>query len=164
MKLFALYVGGRAPQSNIEVHDVIFCVASSLEDTDEIIQKKWWGVPERVHVDAFIELTHIDGYAIHLTEELSEERFKLFFVNYGGYSKNPFGEMHESGFFVAQEVSEAIRRGRESLCGGLYQQHLDDCIEIEEVDGYYVSLVPDLESPSSSVVSGYRSINFLSCI
>lgn len=164
MKLFALYVGGRAPQSKIEVHDVIFSVVESLEEIDRVIHQKWWGISERVHIDAYIELTHIDGYRIELTEEPSEEELKLFFTHYGGYSNKPFGEVHESGFFVAKDISEAIKRGRETLCQGLYQQHLDDCIPLEEIDGYYVSLVPEPEAIASKVVPGYRSINFLSCI
>ena len=32
-KLFAVYLGGRAPKANIELHDVVFVVGESIEQT-----------------------------------------------------------------------------------------------------------------------------------
>jgi hypothetical protein len=41
MKLFAIYVGGEAVGANIEVHDMRFVAATSLEDTYEELKRQW---------------------------------------------------------------------------------------------------------------------------
>lgn len=42
-KLFAVYLGGRADRCNIELHDVVFVVGSSIEETYPLLAKKWFG-------------------------------------------------------------------------------------------------------------------------
>lgn len=164
MKLFALYLGGRALGCSVEVHDVVFCIAKTLEETYPTVIKKWFGDPCQVHIDSYIELTHVDGYRIELSEEIVDQENKLFFVQFGGYLHGLFGEIHKSIFLVAKDQGEAIRRGKEILNLGLYQEHLDECLDIEnlttisKIEGYYLIFIPDLERPSSAACPGYQSL------
>lgn len=167
MQLFALYVGGKAPKSLIEVHDVFFCIAKDIEHAQSMLRKKWWGLPNQVHIDSYIILTSIDGHKIELVKEPFEESKKLFFVHFGGYYEHLFGEVHQSAFFIAEDAAEAIRKGRNTLCVDLLEQHLDSCVDVEnilnfdEMDGYYLHFIEDREAEVSKATPGYL---FLSCV
>jgi hypothetical protein len=52
-KLFAVYLGGRADRCNIELHDVVFVVGSSIEETYPLLAKKWFGNLHGFHIDSF---------------------------------------------------------------------------------------------------------------
>jgi hypothetical protein len=65
-KLFAVYLGGRAPKCNTELHDVVFVVGSSIEATYHQLMDKWFGDPLRLHVDSWMELRIVDGERIVL--------------------------------------------------------------------------------------------------
>ena len=65
-KLFAVYLGGRAPRCNTELHDVVFVVGESIETSYERLMDKWFGDPLRLHIDSWIELHCVDGYRISL--------------------------------------------------------------------------------------------------
>lgn len=57
MKLFAIYIGGEHPRANIEVHDMRFVVASTLEGTYEALRAQWWGRPGTLHIDCWSEIS-----------------------------------------------------------------------------------------------------------
>lgn len=174
LKLFAVYLGGRAPRSNIELHDVVFVVGSSLADTYPKLKQKWFGSPEKIpHVDSYIELTHADGFQINLTQEnVNRDGYKLYFINFGAYTENLFGEVHQSAFYVAKNKAEATRKAEKELCVGMIQTHvddhlevdgliefnkfdIDDVIEIENIDGYHLELMPSEIKTTSPAKPGY---------
>jgi hypothetical protein len=174
IKLFAVYLGGSAPRSNIELHDVVFVAGSSLEETYPKLKEKWFGYPEKIpHIDSYIELTHVDGFHISLTCGSSHrETHKLYFVNFGAYTENLFGEVHQSAFYVAKDKAEATQKARNELCVGMIQSHLDnhldveklvdfghydvdDVLEIENVDGYRLLFTPCNEKKTSVAHPGY---------
>ena len=43
MKLFMIYIGGVHEKAFIELHDMRFVIAKSLEDTYEELKSSWWG-------------------------------------------------------------------------------------------------------------------------
>lgn len=173
-KLFAVYLGGEAPRANIELHDVVFVTGSSLTDTYPKLIKKWFGYPEKIpHIDSYIELNYADGFQVQLvpTIDMRSSEYKLYFVNFGGYTENLFGEVHQSAFYVAKNKAEATKRARSELCVGTIQTHLDDhlevegliefgsydvdeILEIENVDGYYLNLIPAKSSKTSLACPG----------
>jgi len=53
-KLFLVYLGGRAPRANIELHDVQFVAGDSIEDTFEQLRKRWFGTVRGLHLDAYL--------------------------------------------------------------------------------------------------------------
>lgn len=174
MKLFAVYLGGSAPRSNIELHDVVFVAGSSLEETYPILKEKWVGYPEKIpHIDSYIELTHADGFQISLTTDSNNlDNLKLYFVNFGAYTENLFGEVHQSAFYVAKDKAEATQKARKELCVGMIQSHLDDhlevegllefnkfdvddVLEVESVDGYHLMFTPCEIKTTSLANPGY---------
>lgn len=46
LKLFAVYLGGRADRCNIELHDVVFVVGSCIEETYRV--SKLWNFTKNV--------------------------------------------------------------------------------------------------------------------
>ncbi len=169
-KLFAVYLGGTALKANIELHDVVFVVGSSLKETFSKLKEKWFAYPEKIpHIDSYIELTHADGYEIKLipTTENENKSLKLYFINFGGYSENLFGEHHQSAFYVAKNKTEATKKARNELCKGMFQPHLDnhldvenlmdldDILEIETVDGFHLKFIPSDIKTTSPAQPGY---------
>lgn len=174
-QLFAVYLGGIAPRANIELHDVVFVVGTSLKETYPKLKEKWFAYPEKIpHIDSYIKLTHADGYEIKLGtgNENTEEPLKLYFINFGGYSENLFGEHHQSAFYVATDKAEATKKAKKELCKGMVQPHLDnhldvenlmdstefdldDILEIDNVDGYHLRFIPSDIKSTSLAHSGY---------
>ena len=81
-KLFAVYLGGRAPRCNTELHDVVFVVGSSIEATYEQLMDLWFGSPGRLHLDSFMALDVVDGHRVRLASSRSAGDTKaLYFIN-----------------------------------------------------------------------------------
>ncbi len=155
-KLFAVYLGGRAPKCNTELHDVVFAVGDSLKDCKNQLCEQWFGSQEQLHVDSWIEMTHVDGHKLSLTKHsATHSPLKLYFVNLGAYKPGQFTEFHENRFYVCTSKEEAKARAKSELCvEGFNQVHtddlfeVDDLLEISEISGYKLELSPD-PSPAS---------------
>ena len=50
--LFVVMLGGKHPRAKIEVHDVVFAVADTLQHTYTQLRDGWFGSPKGVHIDA----------------------------------------------------------------------------------------------------------------
>lgn len=158
-KLFAVYLGGRAFKCNTELHDVVFVSGETLEATYPLLLTKWFGDPQRLHIDSWVELNHVDGYQISLSRQKAFNEKKLFFVNLGAYISGKFIELHENTFYVCENELEAKQRASKELCHGLERVHRDDlldvndCLELSEIDGYYLHIEksdqPSLLKPTS---------------
>ena len=180
-KLFAVYLGGRAERCNIELHDVVFVVGASIEETYPALAKKWFGSLHQFHIDSYLELQNIDGYRIELSKEPPKEDSskKLYFINLGAYKPGEFTEYHQSSFYVADSAPDAVRRAKSELCQGLQTIHkddvvvldrvsspldydVDDVLELREVDAYYISLTPTTSHEKAIPVSAYIKLDFQS--
>ena len=119
----------------------------SLEDTYKDLLDKWVGLPDRLHIDSWVELKYVDGFEVVLSNDKPISKNKLFFINLGGYDKNKFEELHESRFFIGKYEKNIKFRAKQSLLLGFDQVHtddiydVDDCIEIKEVSGLFVNLI-----------------------
>jgi Domain of Unknown Function (DUF1543) len=135
-KLFACFVGGRIPTCTIELHDIFFLAGEKIEDTYLSIIDKWWG-DSYIHLDSYIDLSLVENYRIEPTTEPQNQEEKLFFINFGGYSPEVFGEIHNYHFLVANSSGEAIKKAKSTL-SHLWQthdmMHLDDNLQIEADD------------------------------
>ncbi|WP_404711996.1 DUF1543 domain-containing protein [Sphingomonas sp. MMS24-J13] len=130
MKLFAIYIGGEHRGAHIEVHDVRFAVAASIQDTYDQLRAEWWGTPGTLHVDCWAEIAHVDGYDVTLRPEPSTALEKLYFVNLGGYDAIEFAEQHKNMFVVAGSIGEAKALALGSIAGW-NDAHRDDLYEAE---------------------------------
>lgn len=155
-KLFAVLLGGRAKGCNTELHDVVFVAGESIEATHLDLLRQWFGARGQAHIDAWVELTHVDGHAVRLSPEPATGEKKLFFVNLGAYVPGRFSEEHENVFVVARDAAEAKSRAKREFMRGMTQVHkdtihdVDDCLEIAGAGGLSVHLTP--EAPRAAKV------------
>lgn len=165
-KLFAVYLGGRADGCNIELHDVVFVIGESIEETYPTLAKKWFGNMQHFHIDSYQHLNYVDGYEIELVKEPPQNQKKLYFINLGAYKPFEFTEYHQSSFYVVDSAPEAVKRAKAELCQGLETIHkddvillesarldydVDDVLEVSKVDNCFVSLKPSSGSLSKPV-------------
>ncbi len=136
MKLFAIYIGGEFKGANIELHDMRFVVADTIDGTHEELRRQWWGTPGSLHIDCWSELTQADGYKITLQREPSVETKKLFYVNLGGYEPDKFLELHKNMFVVAETASKAKVRALQTV-RHWNAFHKDDMYEAEQ--SFYIN-------------------------
>lgn len=112
MHLFIIYIGGRHQNSLIELHDIRFAVANSIEDTYETLRNSWWGVPESLHLDCWGILKAVDGYDVQFADSPATHKEQLYFVNLGGYDALQFTELHKNFCVVATDEMEARQKAK----------------------------------------------------
>ena len=116
---------------------------------DRDLLDKWFGNVDRLHIDSWVEINHVDGYKVSLSSKKNISKSKLFFINLGGYDRNKFEELHESEFLVGEKKLLIKKRAKETLMKGLDQVHtddlydVDDCIEINKVSDFFINLNKD---------------------
>ena len=164
-KLYALYLGGRAHGCSIELHDVIFVVGDSLKQLYPTILDKWFGRKDKCHIDSWIVLSQLDDYGVTLSTEPPQGQIaSLYFVNLGAYEPESFTELHAIQFVVANKEIDAKKRSKASLLVGKDQVHtddlydVDDCIRIDQVDGYYIHLTKNDAGHKFVPNNGYHKI------
>ncbi len=166
MKLFAIYIGGRHKSANIELHDMRFVLAESIEDTYAQLRKEWWGIPESLHLDCWCELNQADGYKITLQTKPSKGNLKLYYVNLGGYDKNEFSELHRNTFIVAESETQAKFEALDKVRHWT-QTHKDDIFEAEdsfcinkeaELLSYYIHLKKIADETPAPFTCQYKKI------
>ena len=152
MKLFAIYIGGEHPGANIEVHDMRFVAAPSIEATYETLLAQWWGRDGTLHIDCWSEISQADGYEISLLPEPYEGNEKLYYVNLGGYDGVTFAEQHRNVFVVADSLPAAKARAIKQATGWT-DAHRDEMYEAEQAfalddaaqaERLYIHLKPSL--------------------
>lgn len=131
MKLFAIYIGGEHPRANIEVHDMRFVVAPTIEETYDELRAQWWGRPGSLHVDCWSEIGRADGYEVSLRPEPFAGAERLYYVNLGGYDGIDFAEKHRNVFVVADTLPRAKTRAIKRAAGW-GEPHRDDMYEAEQ--------------------------------
>jgi hypothetical protein len=163
-KLFAVFLGGKALRSNTELHDVVFVAGERLEDTYDDLLALWFGSPEGLHIDSWLEIDVVDGQRVTLRPEAPSGGPRLYFVNLGAYRADQFGELHASRILVAVDAAAAKARAKAELLQGLDMVHtddlydVDDCLEIGEVAGWHVHLEPSSAAGPLVPHNGYHPL------
>ena len=146
--LFVVMLGGKHPRAKIEVHDVVFAIADSLEATYPQLRQGWFGAPAGLHIDAWMRVDGVDGWKVELSPLAPLPGSpRLYFINLGGYEANTFGEAHHYLLVVAQDKNQAKSRARQHMLKHWQQAHtdalldVDDCLPIDQVSGRYIHLV-----------------------
>ncbi|MBU2113844.1 MAG: DUF1543 domain-containing protein [Gammaproteobacteria bacterium] len=165
MQLFLVYLGGTAPGANIELHDVRFVAAQQLEQAYPQLRQQWFGTAKGLHIDSYMQVKHIDGYAVSLHDTPQQNSLKLYFVNYGGYYPDKIAEQHDFMLCVASSLPEAKAIAKQRLLTTADSPHkddllaLDDCFAVEQLQGLYVHLDASGQSqPMHPDWSGYNII------
>ena len=172
-ELFLAVLGGRAPGCHIELHDVRFVAAATIEGALPELRRQWFGRREGLHLDSYMAVRAVDGFAVSLGREPSAPRLeRLWFVNLGAYRPDSLAELHHFGLVVASSPQAAKAAAKRQWLRGALQQHkddlvaVDDCLAIEQLEllggeRWHVQLEPHLEGLSQSQVPdwfGYRPI------
>lgn len=164
--LFAVCLGGRVAGCNVELHDVVFAVGTSLEACHPQLLDRWFGEPDGLHVDAWARLDAVDGHRVSLSDAPSDNDLKLWFVNVGGYVPGEFGERHAYGFLVGASRADVKARAKAALLPGKESVHrddlygIDDLVAVEPGGGRHVHLepAPSAAAAAPAVTNGYFPI------
>ena len=143
-----LLLGCKPPGRHTEQHDVLFAIGNKPADLVEQINNFWPEAADKLHIDAWREVTTVNGYKITVVEKaipgtVSGNANKLFFINLGGYTKDQFAEQHYILLSVKPDSGAAIQDAKQSL---FYQHngfedapsHIDDKYGIDVDDLYDV--------------------------
>lgn len=148
-RLFVVMLGGRHPHAHVELHDVVFALGRCLDDTHEQLRAQWFGAPEGLHIDSWLEVEGVDGWQLRLSDTPAPaDAPKLYFVNLGGYVPGVFGEAHRYRLVVAADAVEAKRKGLAQAGADWFKPHrdalfeVDDCLLVSAAGGRHIHLVP----------------------
>src|ERR1700761_6598096 len=117
-----LLLGATPPSRHTEQHDVLFAIGNTLKDFIEQINNFWPEAMGRIHIDAWREVTSVNGYQVSVIDKIPNTENaanKLFFINLGGYIKDVFDEQHYIMLSVNPDSGSAIKTAKETL---FYQQ------------------------------------------
>lgn len=154
--LFIVMLGGNHPRARIEVHDVAFVVADSLEAAYPQLRQDWFGSPKGLHIDSWMAVDGVEKWRVELSPLApAADSHRLYFINLGGYESHVFGESHHCLLVVARDKREAISKGKRYMLSHWTQAHtdgvldIDDCLPVDAVGGRFVHLV---EGPHNGIV------------
>lgn len=157
-KLFAVTLGGRAPKGNTELHDVVFVSGETIDATYDQLLAKWFGQPQRLHIDSWIAVDVADGHRIGLGEGPASDK-RLYFVNLGAYADETFAEIHANGLFVAESPEDAKIRAKTTLLKDWPGDvHTDDVIDVGQSLGQPLALEPTDAAADLMPVNGYHPL------
>jgi hypothetical protein len=154
LKLYMLLLGSKAPGRHVEQHDFFFGIAESLKDLVPAIKAFWPDAGDKIHVDAWREVTVVENYAVSIAPRAPNRNAitgkKLFFINLGGYQENRFEEQHYVVMTVKDDRASAFKTAKDTLFfkhnhfkGA--SSHIDDKYGIDVDDLYEID---DMLSPS----------------
>ncbi len=181
LKLFMVMLGCKPQGRFTEQHDIFFGIGSSLKELLPQMIEFWPEAKGKIHVDAYREVTHVDGYQIQVKKrEQDTDPHQLFFLNLGGYKKNEFEEYHYKVLTITKSKSQAIKNAKESTfykhCGfegapshidDKYGVDVDDIYTIEEIlsdsikQKYQLSFTKSSEKLEDKLHIGYLKIDNL---
>lgn len=163
-----------------EQHDIFFGIADEVRALVPHIKAFWPEANGKIHLDAYREVNHVDGFAVKIIEAANENNAaklnQLFFMNLGGYQKNVFEELHYKILTVAPDKEQAITNAKESEffkrhfsphIDDKYGVDVDDIFNIEEVlpqemkEKYQLTLTPTNVNTEDEIVLGYMPIEKL---
>lgn len=167
-RLHLVVLGGRSEGCHIELHDVRFVAAASIEAAIPELRRQWFGRRRGLHIDSYVAIDFVDGHCIELRLEPWGGSDGLWFVNMGAYDPSQLAELHQFTLVVAPSAQAAKARARRQLLIGALERHNDDlcpvedCLQLEALQGWHVHLPLDPEGRHQSLVPdwfGYRRID-----
>ena len=180
-----LLLGCKPRYRNTEQHDVFFGIGKELKDLIPDIFNFWPEAKQKIHIDAWREVTQVDKYKIAVVRKEQEIKSvagaaKLFFINLGGYKQGEFEEFHYKMLVAGEDKGVAIQRAKQTA----FYQHtgfkgatshvdekygidVDDFYEIADIlpasvkEKYTIQLTPAVNSISDELILGYTKLDKL---
>jgi len=157
-KLYMLLIGCTPPGRNIEQHDIFFGIGETIKDLMPEV-KAFWPEAPKIHVDAWREVTHVDGFSVNVIEgHRSESESKLFFLNLGGYKAGEFEEFHYKMIVAAPDFAKAIQKAKQTAFFrhtkfDSANSHIDDKYGVDVDDVYEIKdILPASAKSKYSIV------------
>lgn len=148
LRLFVVMLGGRHARANTELHDVVFAIGSSIEQTYPQLRQQWFGEAAGLHLDSWMTVDGVEDWQVRLSSEMPDAGAPtLYFVNLGGYVQDEFGEAHRYLLVVAADAAEAKRKALAQAGAEWIKPHrdalfeVDSCLPIGPIGGLHVQLV-----------------------
>ena len=145
MKLYMVMLGCKPKGRTTEQHDIFFGIANSMQSLIPQFNAFWPEAKGEMHVDAWREVTAVDGFQISVVQNngVIKEKNQLFFINLGGYKPGEFEEYHYKILTVANSLAEATKKSKSTAfykhCGFTGAvSHIDDKYGINVDDVYKV--------------------------
>ena len=114
-KLFMLLIGATPSGRHTEQHDVFFGIGDTIRDLVPQARAFWPEAGKGLHLDAWREVTLVNGYSISVIEDPGYTGGpQLFFINLGGYKKGEFEEFHYKMIVVAPDKGEAVKAAKQT--------------------------------------------------
>jgi hypothetical protein len=176
LKLYMVLLGCRPMGRSTEQHDIFFGIGSRLKDLVPAI-KEFWPDGGKIHIDAWREVTHVDGFTINVYAEkdkLIQSEKELFFINLGGYKKNEFDEFHYKMLTIGTSMADAVKdakqttfykhtgfKGAASHIDEKYGIDVDDVIKVNEIlaqhykQQYNIHIIPTGTETADEFHLGY---------
>lgn len=123
-----------------EQHDIFFGIGNSLKELIPQMNAFWPEAKGKIHIDAWREVTTVGNFSISITtKKNSTDKYKLFFINLGGYKENEFEEYHYKTLAVAESVGIAAKVAKATTFYKHYSfegatSHIDDKYGIDVDD------------------------------
>lgn len=142
-KLILVLLGCTPPDRHIEQHDIFLGIGNSIESLFTEIKAHW---PEgKVHVDAWREVTYVDGHQISIVAKDAAAKpesstDKLFLLNLGGYLKGKFEEQHYLVLTVKPDKAAATKEAKTTA----FYQHNHFANAVSHIDDRYGIDVDDI--------------------
>jgi hypothetical protein len=167
-KLYAVYLGGKAPGANTEIHDTVFLITADLSSDKDKIKALWFGNKNSVHIDSHAIVYGVGEYKVVIGDESDpnldhEKELKLFFINFGASDPGKLSEKHQSGFFVGKDKTDAIRQAKQVFLVNDSDVHLDnslevdDCIDLNDKFNFRILLVK-AQNDGVQIVNKYQKL------
>lgn len=147
LKLHMVMLGCKPEGRFTEQHDIFFGIGKSLKELIPQMKGFWPEAKEKIHIDAWREVTIVDDFSIEIVERNEMENpvsDNLFFINLGGYKENEFEEYHYKMLAIAENLGIASKNAKATAfykhCGFKgATSHIDDKYGVDVDDIYKVS-------------------------
>jgi hypothetical protein len=181
-KLFMLLVGATPKGRHTEQHDVFFGIGDSLTGLVPSIEQFWPEAQGRIHIDAWREVTHVDGFDIYVRSRTARavDSNRLFFINLGGYKPGEFEEYHYKTVVAGPDKGAAVKnaketsfykhigfKGAESHIDDKYGIDVDDAHEIADIlpvgarEAFMLEVTPSATPKEDELHIGYLQLSKL---
>jgi hypothetical protein len=164
-----------------EQHDIFFGVAEEVKELKDHIISFWPEAKGKIHVDAWREVKHTEGYNVNIVSAgTNVGNARLFFINLGGYKRNEFDEFHYKLLIPAKDSGEAVRKAKQSAfykhtqfdnatshIDDKYGIDVDDVYEINDIllpafkEKYSIQLTAAENAPEDEMQLGYLKLDKL---
>jgi hypothetical protein len=150
MKLYMIMLGATPKGRFTEQHDIFFGIGNSLTELVPAMKNFWPEANGKIHIDAWREVTFIDGYSISIVPKKENESQKLFFINLGGYKENEFEEYHYKVLCIGDTLAQASKKAKATAFYKHFgfkgaESHIDDKYGIDIDDIYNVTDILPVE-------------------